>query len=123
MIPTGLTKVIKNRWRVPGRLLTSFLFAVQDSQRVALHAPLAVRAQAFCPFTQVRQKGLSVARPALDAAQRIELQAHPVEPDDKEKIVEEQKNLCVHERVLTPQDLRPDLVELAQPTLLRSLAP
>src|SRR5688572_12145974 len=123
MLATGGTKRVKNRWRVLRSANAARFFAVESAQRIALNAPLAIAAQLILPLPQECQKNFAILRPALAAAERIDLQRRLRESQATEKIIEQKQNLRVNHWIAAPKRLGADLVKLAHPAFLRPFAP
>ena len=66
-------------------------------------------------------KLLSIGGAAGRVAERIDLDAHRGEAERRKIVAEHHQELRVDERIVAPEDLRTDLVELTKAALLRPL--
>src|SRR5690606_10495077 len=95
----------------------------EDAQRIALQAALAVRIQRVEVLAKVilQQSAIGLAR--LRRAQRVDLQLHARDAEAFPEPRGERDDLDVDVRAREPDGLDVDLVELAEPALLRFLVP
>ena len=103
-------------------LFTAFHLAVEDPQRVRRESPLAILTEAAALSGQVRVDHLAEGRAAGRAAQGIDLELRIGYADAAQEVDEHQDDLGVHARVLRAEQLRVELVELAEPTFLGAFA-
>ena len=115
-------QVIRQRRRAVQQRLGLRVLAVEDTQRVALQAPLAVFIQFFPARLQIghQRRAIGLARRA--AANGIELQGHAagqaqLAPDAGA----EQDDFGIHVRAGNAKGLHTDLVKLPLAALLRAL--
>jgi len=73
MITAGVTKILEYRRSFAGNPATRLFLTIKDTQGVTLHAAPTVFAQLFIFLLQKHQEVLSVARPALNASERVQL--------------------------------------------------
>src|SRR5512134_1368009 len=123
MVAASIAKPIEYRRRVLGRPNATRFFAIERAQRISLDTPLAIVAQLISTLSQERQQNFAISRPAVAAAERIDLQGQLGQSEGMEEITEQKQDLRVDQRIAPANRFRADLVELAHPALLRPLAP
>ncbi|MNM79502.1 hypothetical protein D3C81_914350 [compost metagenome] len=114
-----LVQAVQNGRRV--RELVLIDLAVQHAQRVALHAALAVAAQAVLHRTQEAEQLLAVSRAARNIADRIDLHPDALQTEVLAELVTEGDDLRVDRWINSAECLNPELVELAVPARLWTL--
>ena len=103
-------------------LAVARVLAVQDAQRVALEPVPAVLGQLVAVPGQIADQLIAIGTPARRIAQTVQLQHDLVgEAELGQNPRAERDHLDVGERLRRAQDLDVDLMELAQPALLRPL--
>ncbi len=98
------------------------ILAVEDAQRIALEPSAAVLGQPLAAGLEVVDQPLAVGAPALGVAQRVQLEGHlGAKAQRLEDAPADRDHLDVGLGLGRAQHLDVDLVELAQPALLRPL--
>jgi hypothetical protein len=96
--------------------------AVEDAERIPLEATVAVGAEGGEMRRAERTQPLAIHRAAHRIADGVELEMRLPRPHVSEIAGEHHEQLGVDERIVAPERLDPDLMELAVPAALRTLA-
>src|SRR5262249_43057555 len=96
--------------------------AVEDAERIPLQATVAVGAEPGEMRRAERTQPLAIYRPAHRITDRVELEMRIPRTHVVEVAGEHHEQLGVDERIVPPEGLDPDLMELAIPSTLRTLA-
>ncbi len=83
----------------------------------------AISAKCFQAIAAPGNQGLPICWPAGPATECVDPHLGPDETNLPKKVVNEQQHLGIRTGIVTPQNLSADLMKLAQPALLRALAP
>ena len=107
--------------RAANHLLHLRVLAVQDPQRVAGEAPLAVRVELRCACLQVLQQPLAIGAAALRRAEGVDLQLQAVDPQAPPQPRAEGDELRIHIRAWPADRFHVHLPELPVAAGLRRL--
>ena len=87
--------------------------AVENAQRAALEAVAAILAEIIEMRTEIVLQRLAILRTALGAAHGVQRELESLEAQGLQEVDGDEDNLRVHHRVLLPQRLNAELMELA----------
>src|SRR5882762_646277 len=119
-----LAEVIGDARQRGDNALLAFEFGIEHAQRIRFDAALAIRAEFVFHFQELGPQQLDVFRPALAAADRIDVQLHALQFQPVEKCHDHFNHCSVdRRRVAAAQHLRANLIKLTVAALLWPLPP
>ena len=112
-------EVIRQRGRAGHQLLHLGVLAVENAQRIAFQAPLAVGIEAALVAAEILHQQLAISPASFGGAERVDLQAYPLDTEVAPQTRRERDQLSIDVGTGVTNRLEIDLVELAVPARLR----
>ena len=121
MLAALVAEAVRDLRRIGHVRLVGIYLAVEDAQRTALEAVLAVLAEVIELVAEVVLQDLAVDRTALRAADRVEAELQVLEPERLQKVDGQHDDLSIGHRVLLAERLDAELMKFAHAAGLRAV--